>query len=150
MDLSGLKWPLIIVLVVGGGWLFTSGGVNWMQSQAMKNTPGVDENQDKLDEATLSRLGGYMLRMWRYDKAIELMEAACDRYPGGANFWYNVYRLHTCYERKGHLRRAVGNQEFEQFNGAVGGGSPRAAERQPESACEQTERDLRTWRNQLT
>jgi tetratricopeptide (TPR) repeat protein len=118
MDLSGLKWPLIIVLVVGGGWLFTSGGVNWMQSQAMKNTPGVDENQDKLDEATLSRLGGYMLRMWRYDKAIELMEAACDRYPGGANFWYNVYRLHTCYERKGQADRAIELLEFLIANGA--------------------------------
>lgn len=118
MDLSGLKWPLIIVLVVGVGWLFTSGGVNWMQAQAMKNTPGVDENQDKLDEATLSRLGGYMVRMWRYEKAVELLESACERYPAGANYWYNVYRLHTCYERMGQADRAIELLDYLVANGA--------------------------------
>ncbi|MBI1319918.1 MAG: hypothetical protein GC168_13400 [Candidatus Hydrogenedens sp.] len=107
MDLSGLKWPLIVVVVVGVGWLFTSGGVNWMQSRVMAHTPGVDANQDKLDEAMLSRLGGYMQLMWRYQKAVELLEASCERYPGGENYWYNVYRLQTCYERMGQADRAI-------------------------------------------
>ena len=58
MDLSGLKWPIIIAAVVGIGWLATSGGINWMVGNFTKATPGIDEQQDKVAEVGLSRVGG--------------------------------------------------------------------------------------------
>ena len=118
MDLSGLKWPLIIAAVVGLGWLFTEGGVNWMYTKATANTPGQDAEQDKFDEATLSRVGGYLQRMWRYEKATKFFETACERYPSGENYWYNVYRLHTCYERRGDPQRALELLEYLMAEGA--------------------------------
>ena len=74
MDLSGLKWPLIIAVVVGIGWLATSGGVNWMYGKFTAASPGVDEQQDYKDEAGLTKLAGYT---------------------------YHLERLATCYERTG-------------------------------------------------
>ena len=106
MDLSGLKWPIIIVVVVFVGWLFTSGGVNWMVGQATKAEVGVDAAKDARDEAMLSRIGGYLLLMWRYEKAAEVLTLSIERYPNGENVWYNYYRLVTCYERQDMNLRA--------------------------------------------
>lgn len=100
MDLSGLKWPLIIGVVLFIGWLGTSGGVNWMVNNATKAQPGVDAKRDELDEATLTRVGGYLLYLWRYDRAREVMETAIARYgTAGKNYYYNYYRIVACYER---------------------------------------------------
>jgi len=100
MDLSGLKWPIIIVVIVAIGWLMTSGGVNWMVGNFTKATPGQDAARDKTDEAGLSRVGGYLLVLWRWEKAAKVMETSIDRYgTNGANYWYNLYRLATCYDR---------------------------------------------------
>lgn len=108
MDLSGLKWPIIIVVIVVGGWLLTSGGVNWLFNQATKATPGIDAARDVRDEAMLSRLGGYQMMLWKYGKAIECFEAARNRYgEGGKNYWYNTYREVRCYERLGQPEAAV-------------------------------------------
>lgn len=104
MDLSGLKWPLIIAVIVLVGWLFTSGGVNFMIKNFTESTPGADAEQDKIDEAGLSRVGGYLLYLWRWDKAAEVFQTALDRYPQGANAWYNYYRLARCHERKGRYQ----------------------------------------------
>lgn len=102
MDLSGLKWPLIIGVVLVVGWLGTSGGVNWMQGRYMASTPGVDAAQDVKSEAGLSKLGGYTQLLWKYEKSAELLEDAVNRYPQGANRYYNMYRLVANYE---HLKR---------------------------------------------
>jgi len=119
MDLSGLKWPIIIVVVVAVGWLFTSGGVNWMISQSTKATPGVDAEKDKFDEAMLSRVGGYVMMMWNYQKAAECFEQARQRYgESGANYWYNTYRLVRCYERLGQYQTAVEVLDYLLANGA--------------------------------
>lgn len=99
MDLSGLKWPLIIAVIVALGWLFTSGGVNWMVGNFTKATPGMDAEQDKVDEAGLSRVGGYLLVMWKWEKARDVFDTAVFRYPDGANYYYNLYRLGRCEER---------------------------------------------------
>lgn len=100
MDLSGLKWPLIILVVVVVGWLLSSGGVSWMEKNFTKATPGQNTTRDKTDEAGLSRLGGYCLYLWRYERAAGLFESAIDRYgEDGANYWYNLYRLAKCYEK---------------------------------------------------
>ena len=102
MDLSGLKWPLIIAAVVGLGWLGTSGGVSWMYGNFTKATPGVDLDQDLRDEAGLTKLAGYTFHLWRWEKTIIIIETALDRYGEGApNYWFNLERLSTCYERIG-------------------------------------------------
>jgi hypothetical protein len=68
MDLSGLKWPLIIVVVVAIGWLGSSGGINWMISQSTDAVPGADATQDARDEQRLTSVAGYLLTLWRYEK----------------------------------------------------------------------------------
>jgi tetratricopeptide (TPR) repeat protein len=119
MDLSGLKWPLIIAAVVGIGWLASSGGVSWMQSNFTKHEVGADPERDKLDEAGLSRLATYVLYLWKYEKAKELMELAIDRYGDqGANYWFNVYRLSTCNERLGNYEKAVEDIDYLIQNNA--------------------------------
>ncbi|HPO13026.1 MAG TPA: tetratricopeptide repeat protein [Candidatus Hydrogenedentes bacterium] len=99
MDLSGLKWPLIIVVVVVVGWLLSSGGVNWMEKNFTKSVPGQDEKRDISDEAGLARLGGYCMYLFRYEKAASIFEKAIDRYPNGANYYYCKYCLARCYEK---------------------------------------------------
>ncbi len=119
MDLSGLKWPITIVVIVAVGWLFTSGGVNWMIAQSEKAVPGTDVEKDKLDEAMLSRIGGYLLFQWRYEKAAECFNKSRDRYgETGANYWYNTYRLVTCYERMQQYQTAVEVLDYLINNGA--------------------------------
>lgn len=113
MDLSGLKWPLIIVVLVGFGWLASSGGVNWMQNNFTKATPGTDVERDKIDEAGLSRLATYVLYLWKYEKAKEILNLAVDRYgENGANYWFNVYRISTCNERLKNYQDAVDDLQY--------------------------------------
>ncbi|MBI2422475.1 MAG: tetratricopeptide repeat protein [Candidatus Hydrogenedentes bacterium] len=101
MDLSKLKWPIIIFVVVGFSWLLSSPGVNYMYTKATKATVGENAEQDVKDEATLSTYGGYMLYMFRYQTAANFFETAIDRYgPNGANYYYNLYRLARCYEKQ--------------------------------------------------
>ena len=108
MDLSGLKWPLIIVVVVAIGWLASSGGINWMISQSTKATVGQDAQQDIRDEQRLTSVAGYQLMLWRYEKAAEVMTTAIDRYgANGANYWFNYYRMAKCYEKMGKPGLAV-------------------------------------------
>ena len=102
MDLSGLKWPLIIAAVVGLGWLGTSGGVTWMFGNFTSATPGVDEQQDLRDEAGLTKLAGYTYHLWKWDKTIYIIETIINRYGDRApNYLFNLERLSTCYERIG-------------------------------------------------
>lgn len=102
MDLSGLKWPLIIAVLVGGGWLFTSGGVNWMYGQFTAAAPGADQAQDLRDEAGLTKLAGYTYHIWKWRATINIIETSINRYGVNApNYWFNLERLSTCYERIG-------------------------------------------------
>lgn len=107
MDLSGLKWPIIIVVVIFLGWLGTSGGINWMVNNATAAEVGQDAERDTLDEATLTKVGGYLMTLWKYEKAIEVMETSIMRYgPAGQNYYYNYYRLVRCYERLDQNQKA--------------------------------------------
>jgi len=92
MDLSFLKWPIIIAIVFGGAWLLSEGGVNYMEKRFTKDTPGQDAQVDKVDEAGLSRLGGYLMLTFRYKRADQILQKCAQRYPNGANFWHNLYR----------------------------------------------------------
>lgn len=107
MDLSGLKWPLIIIVVLGIGWLASSGGVNYMHNNFTSATPGQDAQRDTVDEAGLTRLANYLLYLWRYDKAEEVLLAALTRYgPNGQNYHVNTYRLALVYEKQRRYQEA--------------------------------------------
>jgi len=108
MDLSGLKWPLIIVVVVAVGWLVSEGGINFMYKRFTK-TP-VEEQDDATQvafEAGLSRLGGFLLKTFRYARAEDVLLEAVTRYPDGENALYNEYRLAKCYEKQDRYRECV-------------------------------------------
>jgi tetratricopeptide (TPR) repeat protein len=105
MDLTWLKWLIIILVVVGVGWLFTSGGVNYMENKFSK--PAADDAAAVVNEAGLSKLGGFLLKTFRYDRARAVFERAMDTYPEGANYYYNYYRLVKCYEKLGRHQDAA-------------------------------------------
>tara|TARA_R110001592_G_scaffold24043_1_gene93422 strand:- start:1813 stop:2250 length:438 start_codon:yes stop_codon:yes gene_type:complete len=108
MDLSGLKWPFIIVVIVGIGWLATSGGVNWMYGKYTAASPGVDAQQDLRDEAGLTSLAGYTYILWKWETTIQIIEVSIDRYgENGPNYWYNLERLSSCYDRIGQYQVSV-------------------------------------------
>ena len=107
MDLSGLKWPLIIGVVVLVGWLGSSGGVNFMVSSFTKATPGADAERDKIDEAGLSRVSSYLIHTFQYRKCGQVLELAINRYgQRGPNYWNNLSRMVTCYEKTGQFQKA--------------------------------------------
>lgn len=107
MDLGKLKWPLIIAAVVLVFWLASNGGVNYMVTRFTTAVPGQDAERDKIDEAGLSRFGGYLMLTFQFDKAASVLELAVDRYgPSGANYWYNLYRLSKCYDRLKRYRES--------------------------------------------
>lgn len=110
MDLSRLKWPLIIIIVVGLGWLMTEGGVNFMRNKftAPITSTNADEiaKKEEFNEAGLSRLGGFLLKTFRYQKAEEVFLDAVTLYPNGKNFYYNWYRIAKCAEKRGGYAEA--------------------------------------------
>ncbi len=107
MDLSGLKWPLIILVIVVIGWLGSSGGVNYMVNNFTKATPGADAQRDKVDEAGLTRVAGYLMMLLRWERSKDVLETVINRYGNtGANYWYNMYRLAKCYEKLGRYQEA--------------------------------------------
>ncbi|MCH8204063.1 MAG: tetratricopeptide repeat protein [Candidatus Hydrogenedentes bacterium] len=107
MDLSKLKWVLIAAIVIGGGWLVTEGGVNWVYKKATEATPGTNPEKDKIDESTLSRYGGFLLSTFRYEKAKKFYQSAIDRYPDGDKLWWNYYQMARCEEKLYNYQRAA-------------------------------------------
>ncbi|MBI4559987.1 MAG: tetratricopeptide repeat protein [Candidatus Hydrogenedentes bacterium] len=99
MDLSKFKWPVIILVVVVVLWLMSNGGVDYMFRSFTENTPGEDAARDAADESGLSKLGGFLMYTFRYEKAMKVFEVAIERYPNGPNRIYNYYRLAKCYEK---------------------------------------------------
>jgi len=107
MDLSKVKWVVIIAIVVGGGWLLTSGGVNWAYNKATSGTPGQDASADARNEALLSRYGGFLLATFRYERAKDFYTAAITNFPGGKNAYYNMYQLARCEDKLGNYQAEV-------------------------------------------
>ncbi len=99
MDLSKLKWLVIILVVFVGGWLVTAGGVNYMFKRATSGTPGMDANKDKVNEATLTRYGGFLLSTFRYEQSKKFYNEAVQRFPAGANRYWNRYQLARVHEK---------------------------------------------------
>lgn len=114
MDMSKLVWVFAIIAVIVVGWLLTSGGTEFMYKQYTESTPGVDEAQDKRDEAGLTRLGGYLLRTFRYERASEVYEAAIKRYPidlypDSEHYYMNIYNQSKAYEKMDEWEKAADN-----------------------------------------
>jgi tetratricopeptide (TPR) repeat protein len=107
MDLSRLKWPLAIAIVVGVVWLGTSSGVGWMESKFSQGEPGKDATVDARNEIGLSRVAGFLLKTFRYDRAEQVLEKTIARYPSGSEYWYNTYRLAKAKEKLGKYDEAV-------------------------------------------
>ena len=108
MDVSKLIWLLVIVVVVGGAWLFTSGGVNY-QFNKYTETPVSEESAESqvAHEKGLSKLGGFLLSTFRYERAAEVYKTAIERYPTGENVWWNAYQLARAYEKMENYEEAV-------------------------------------------
>jgi tetratricopeptide (TPR) repeat protein len=107
MDLSKVKWVVIVAVVALVGWLGTEGGINWMYNRATSGTPGADAEKDKSDEATLTRYGGFLLSTFRYEKASKFYDEAIRRFPAGENRYWNRFRLARCYEKLDRIEEAV-------------------------------------------
>jgi tetratricopeptide (TPR) repeat protein len=107
MDLSKVKWAVIIAVVVGGGWLLTSPGTEWMFNKLKNYTPGTDAATNDANEASLSKLGGYLFQTLRYEPAEKVFEYTVDKYPDGKNVYYNAYRLVKCHEKREDYKEAV-------------------------------------------
>lgn len=112
MDMSKIVYPLIIVVVIGAGWLVTSGGVNWQIKKYTEATPGADTERDALDEKGLSKVGGFLLGTLRYERAAAVYETAIERYPNGENVWWNLYQLARCQEKLERYEDAVRNLDI--------------------------------------
>jgi hypothetical protein len=105
MDLSRLKWPIIIAIVVGAFWLITSPGINYMYTKFTASEIGVDPQRDVANEAGLTKLAGFLLKTFRYERAKIVLEAAlAHNNPPGVNYYYNQYRYAKCLEKFGDFR----------------------------------------------
>ncbi|HRI89235.1 MAG TPA: tetratricopeptide repeat protein [Candidatus Hydrogenedentes bacterium] len=107
MDLSRLKWPLIIIVIVGVGWLVTDGGVKWLRAKFNEGTPGQDIKQDEFNEQGLTNLAGFLIKTFRYASAEQVILDAMERYPQGKNFLNNKYRLAKCVEKQGRYEECI-------------------------------------------
>lgn len=103
MNLGFIKWPLIIALIAGAGFLVSNPGINFLIQKFTQATPGQNSVQDKRDEAGLSRIAGFLFYQFRYGRCLEILDLALSRYgPSGANYWFKKYRKAKCLEK---LRR---------------------------------------------
>lgn len=106
MDLSFLKWPVIIGVVVFVGWMMSSGGVNYFYKNYASAETGVDDKEDVRNEAGLSRIGGYSFMLFKYNQALGIFDFTVQKYPNGKNVWYNMYRMVRCAEKLEDYKKA--------------------------------------------
>ena len=107
MDMTFLKWPIIIVIVAGIGWLLTEGGVNYMYDKFTEGSVGEDAERDAFNESGIYKLGWYSMMTYRYERAAQIYEMSVDRYPDGKNYWMSQYHLARAYERVERYQEAV-------------------------------------------
>lgn len=107
MDLSRFKWPVIILVVAAVIWLTTDQGVSYMHRKFMSGPVGADPKKDELNEAGLTRLGGFLMSTYRFQRAVRVFEDAIRRYPKGKNYYYNYFRLGKCKQELGNPQEAV-------------------------------------------
>ena len=120
MDLSGLKWPIIIAVIAGLGWLVSSGGQNWIEKKVLNYTVSENEDLNKANEKALSNLGGFFIKTMRYERGIRVLRTSIDRYgEDGANYYFNIYRCSRTYEALGDST-ANREKQVENYTMALG------------------------------
>jgi hypothetical protein len=107
MNLSWLKWVAIVAVVVGVGFIFTSAGTSFVYNRATGDTPGVNATTDKSHEAMLSKYAGFLMATFRYSDAKKFYMAAIQRYPAGANRYWNRYQLARAHEKLDENKEAA-------------------------------------------
>ena len=81
MNLSWLKWVVVLAVILFVLWLVGGSGTGYLQKRYTAATPGEDADIDARDESGLTSLGGFYLTTFRYDKAAEAIEAAIVDHP---------------------------------------------------------------------
>ena len=107
MDLSRLKWPLIIIVGVGAIWLLTDPGVKFLRNHFNQGEVGPDPKKDEYNEAGLSKLAGFLMLTFRYKDAEQVLLEAMEKYPEGVHYFHNKYRLAKCVEKQGRYDECV-------------------------------------------
>lgn len=102
MDLSGLKWPIIIVVVALMGWLVSSGGQTWMENRLLDYKVSENEDLNKANEQALSNLGGFFIKTMQYERGIRVLMNSIERYgEDGKNYYFNINRCSRTHEAIG-------------------------------------------------
>lgn len=118
MDLGKIKWPVIILAVLGVIWFLSPAGAAYMYKRYSQGEPGANAELDKKNEAGLSFHGGLQLRMLQFKTAKRFLQTAVDRYPDGANHWANMARLAIIHERLGNFAEAADIMDMLVANNA--------------------------------
>ncbi len=125
MDLSFLKWPIIILVVGGIAFGLSTPGVNYVYEKTMDKPVGQNDNDDTYNEMVLSKIGGYLLSTFRYEFANKAYNSAINRYPDGVNAWWNYYQMARTLEKMEKWEQAVDilamlrDEDAEQYDGRV-------------------------------
>ena len=113
MDLSKVKWIVLIAVIVGIVYFMTGPGVNSAYNNATKATVGENPDRDAIDEATLSKYGGYLTLMLRHERSEEFYTTAIDRYgQDGKNFSLNTYKRARCYQKLNKYKESADDLFF--------------------------------------
>jgi hypothetical protein len=128
MDLSKIIWVVVIVALVGGGWLLTGSGMDRAYKESTKNLPGTFPEQDIIDEAILSKYAGYNMTLTRHQEAKKFYTAAVERYGvAGKNYWWNLYQIAQIEQKAGNDQIALDilyelwKQDGDQYDERVPG-----------------------------
>lgn len=109
MDLSGLKWPIIIVVVALLGWLVSSGGQTWMETRLLEYKVSENEDLNKANEQALTNLGNVFIKTMQRERGIRVLMNSIERYgEDGKNYYLNIYRCSRAHETLGD---ATANRE---------------------------------------
>ena len=123
MDLSKLKWPIIIVVVALVVFLLSSPGINYLHNRYLQD-PGEDAALAAKNEAGLTRLAALLMRTFRYAYAYEVAGDAVRLYPEGEHAVLNRYRQARMAEKLGRPDEAV--SILMEVQGVVASAAPGA------------------------
>jgi len=103
MNVAILKWPIIILLIVGVLWLLSSAGTNWLHKRLLEAEPS-ESNEDHL-----TTLASFLAKTMRYEKAYEVSRDTLEKYPypDGKLSLINMYRMGRMAEKLGRPRETV-------------------------------------------
>ncbi len=108
MNLSKVFWIAVFVVIIGGGYMLTTKGMEKAYQNATSTLPGNDPARDVADEATLTKYGEFQQTIFRYQNAKMFYKAAIDRYGESvANYWSNLHQFARCEQKLGNEMEAL-------------------------------------------